>query len=220
MEGSFLNHLRQRFPIIVNPMLNNKFQNRLRILQQACPMTVDSNKFQNRLRILNSASSRWSRANMNVRKVSIDTVQDLPEKASMKAKPASIINSNGKNWPKVQSYSAVSAGQMDSCIHARSCMNSAAVALAITQAAIRRGTRAHHSHRIVLGYFPDVTNEYMAATAKLILVKMTRVLYSIRPLPWRIAPSKISISFLKMLFDTKHAAGAMSFGTCVLLVGA
>ena len=80
MKGSFLNHLRQRFPIIVNPKLSNKFQTRLKNLQQAFPMTVERNKLQNRLRILNSASSRWSGANMNVRKVSTDIVQDFTGK--------------------------------------------------------------------------------------------------------------------------------------------
>ena len=210
--------------MIVNPRLSNKFQTRLKNLQQAFPMTVDRNKLQNRLRILNSASSRWSRANMIVRKVSTDTVQDLPEKASTIARPASIINSNGKNCPKVQSYSDASAGQMDSYIHARICMNSHVVATAMTQAAIRRGTRANHSHDMVLGCFSGLRCEYTAATPKLKRVKMTRIMYWAKPVTC-FAPIKILKSFMtqfliSLLPDTKHAAGAMSFGICVLLIGA
>ena len=143
MKGSSLNHLRLLFPMIANPRLCNKFQNSLRILQQLLPIIVDSKKFQNRLRILNSASSRLSTANMNVRKVSTDIVQDLPEKASTKARPASIISSNDQNGPKIQSPSALSAGQMEFCIHVRNCQNLTEAAADIMQAAIRRGTRAH-----------------------------------------------------------------------------
>ena len=177
MKGSFLSHLRQRFPIIVNPMLSKKFHTRLRNLQQAFPMTVDRNKLQNCLRLLNSASSRWSRANMNVRKMSTDIVQDLPEKASTIARPASIINSNGKNCPKVQPYSDASVGQMESCIHARICMNSRVVVIAITKAAIRRGTRANHSNDMILGCLIGHTRGYVAAKPKLKTVKVTRIAY-------------------------------------------
>lgn len=236
MKGSSFNDLQLLFPMIVNPRLNNKSQNRrmildsasLRIvnhLQQLVPMIVDLRKFQNRQSILKSASSRWSRANMNVRRVSIDTVQDLPEKASMNARPASIINSNGKNCPKVQSFSALSAGQMELCIHVRIRQNLTKAAIAVAQAAIRRGTRVHHSQRMNLGCFSGVKNGYMAATPRLTMVKLMRMSYSIEPLLSMVADNVISTSFtaqfvILLLPDTKHAAGAMSFGICVLLVGA
>ena len=54
---------------------------------------------------------------------------------------------------------------------------------------------------------------------------MMRTSYSIEPLLSMVADNVISISLdnqfvIFLLPDTKHAAGAMSFGTCVLLVGA
>ena len=118
---------------------------------------------------------------MSVRKASTDIVQDLLEKASTTAKPASIINSNGRNCPNVQSYSDASAGQMESCIHSRICMNSRVVMIAITKAAIRRGTRANHSNDMILGCFIGHTREYMAAKLKLKTVKATRMAYWAKP---------------------------------------
>ena len=76
---------------------------------------------------------------------------------------------------------------------------------------------------MVLGCFSGVINEYMAAKPKLTTVKTRRITYSVKPVAC-LEPSKITISFVNwfvilMLPDTKHAAGAINVGMCVLLVG-